>query len=84
MSRSVKLLKEKQLLETKISTVDKREQMLQLTPEGLVLSQNIARENRVFYQQAFKGFSDDEKRVLQALLMKMLANLQINGLDAIG
>lgn len=79
VSRSVKELREKGLISTSISEVDKREQKLSLTPEGEKAAQLIADANQNFYKVAFRRFEDNEKRVLQALLQLMLNNLDEEG-----
>lgn len=79
VSRSVKELREKELISASISEVDKREQKLSLTPEGEKAAQLIADANQNFYKVAFRRFEDNEKRVLQALLQLMLNNLDEEG-----
>lgn len=61
VSRSVKSLKDKGLIETSISAVDKREQDLRLTESGRVIAQIIDAANERFY-----------KTVTQSLELKML------------
>ncbi len=75
VSRSVKQLKDKGFIKANISSVDKREQILELTPQGETVAELISEANDKFYAAAFNHFEDNERRVLQALLKLMLQNL---------
>lgn len=81
VSRSVKLLREKNFIKATVSEIDKREQTLELTPEGRKVAEIIDDANRRFYATSFANFEDNERRVLQALLTIMLNNLNIGGFD---
>lgn len=75
VSRSVKYLKQKKLIEICISEVDKREQRLSLTAEGDRLAGIIADAGREFCDRVLGDFEINEKEVLQALLRLMLDRL---------
>ncbi len=75
ISRSVKYLKNKGLIEIKLDSKDKREQTLSLTNTGEELYDLIEKYKAEFYEKAFEGFSADERAVLQALLKLMGNNL---------
>ena len=75
ISRSVKYLKNKGLIEIKLDSKDKREQTLSLTDTGEELYDLIEKNKADFYEKAFDGFSTDERAVLQALLKLMGNNL---------
>jgi DNA-binding MarR family transcriptional regulator len=81
VSRSVKLLKEKGFITALISDFDKREQTLSLTDAGRVVAKLIEEANRQFFTQAFADFEENERKVLKALLMMMLNNLNIGVAD---
>ncbi len=81
VSRSVKLLKEKDFITTTVSDVDKREQALALTEKGKDVAVLIDEANRRFFATSFANFEDNERRVLKALLVMMLDNLNIGGFD---
>ena len=75
ISRSVKYLKNKSLIEISVDSKDKREQTLSLTTYGEELYELIEKNKADFYEKAFEGFSTDERAVLQALLKLMGNNL---------
>ena len=75
ISRSVKYLKNKGLIEISVDSKDKREQTLSLTTYGEELYELIEKNKADFYEKAFEGFSTDERAVLQALLKLMGNNL---------
>ena len=75
ISRSVKYLKNKGLIEISVDSKDKREQTLSLTIYGEELYELIEKNKADFYEKAFEGFSTDERAVLQALLKLMGNNL---------
>ena len=79
VSRSVKLLKEKDFITTKVSEDDKREQTLELTEKGREVANLIDEANRRFFATSFANFEENERRVLRALLIMMLDNLNIGG-----
>lgn len=78
VSRSVKLLREKEYIVATVSPVDKREQTLEFTPQGKKIAALIDEANRRFFATAFANFEDTEKKVLSALLNMMMRNLNIN------
>lgn len=77
ISRSVKLLKSKGLIDIKVDGKDKREQTLSLTEEGEKLAVDIETYKEEFFEKAFYGFSEDEANVLKVLLQIMGRNLQV-------
>ena len=77
ISRSVKLLKSKDLINISLDTTDKREQTLSLTEKGEILAKKIEDSKAKFFEIAFKDFSQDEAAVLKALLQLMTNNLRI-------
>ncbi len=81
VSRSVKQLKDKGLIISQISTVDKREQVLTLTKEGEKVAELIDEANHKFYSMAFNGLEDNEKTVLQVILQLILNNLDNSNYD---
>ncbi len=83
ISRSVKRLKNLELIEVSISVVDKREQILTLTDKGREVADVAFKAIDSFMAQAYADFSDDEKEVLTALLSKMLFNLAEDNIDEI-
>ncbi len=83
VSRSVKVLKEKGLINTNISLVDKREQVLSLTSEGASVAELIKQANEEFYDIVFKSFDNNEKLVLKALISLMLKNLAMGDNDEV-
>ncbi len=83
ISRSVKRLKNLELLSVTISSVDKREQILALTDSGKEIAKLAHEAVDEFFARAYNDFSHDEKEVLTALLSKMLANLAEDDIDEI-
>lgn len=81
VSRSVKLLKKKDFIETRVSEDDKREQKLALTEKGKKVASLIDDANKRFFATSFANFEDNERQVLRALLLMMLDNLNIGGFD---
>lgn len=79
VSRSVKLLKEKEFITTTLSDVDKREQTLELTDEGKKIADLIDEANRRFFAAALANFEKQEQEALMALLKLMMQNLGIGG-----
>ena len=78
VSRSVKLLKEKNYITATVSDEDKREQQLALTDEGRKVAELIDEANRRYFATAFANFEQDEKVVLKPLLDMMLRNLNVD------
>lgn len=78
VSRSVKLLKEKDYITATVSEDDKREQHLALTEEGKKVAELIDEANRRYFATAFANFESDEKAVLKALLDMMMRNLNVD------
>ena len=78
VSRSVKLLKEKNYITATVSEEDKREQQLALTEEGQKVAELVDEANRRYFATAFANFEKDEKAVLKALLDMMLRNLNVD------
>ena len=80
ISRSVKLLKSKDLINVSLDTMDMREQTLTLTEKGEDIAKRIIECKEKFFEKAFKDFSDDEAEVLKALLNLMANNLKIDNI----
>ena len=78
VSRSVKLLKDKNYITATVSQSDKREQDLALTEEGKHVAELIDEANRRFFATAFANFEDNEKEALRMLLGMMMRNLNID------
>ena len=78
VSRSVKLLKDKNYITATVSESDKREQDLALTEEGKHVAELIDEANRRFFATAFANFEDNEKEALRMLLGMMMRNLNID------
>ena len=76
VSRSVKLLKEKDYITATVSEEDKQE--LALTEEGKKVAELIDEANRRYFATAFANFEQNEKEVLRALLDMMMRNLNID------
>lgn len=75
VSRSVKELKEKGLIVSTISEVDKREQRLELTEQGERVAMLIEEINDRFFRIVFDGIGETEQEVLDALLRLTSKNL---------
>lgn len=75
VSRSVKDLKEKGLIVSTISEVDKREQRLELTEQGERVAMLIEEINDRFFRIVFDGIGETEQEVLDALLRLTSKNL---------
>lgn len=75
VSRSVKELKEKGLIVSTISEVDKREQRLKLTEQGERVAMLIEEINDRFFRIVFDGIGETEQEVLDALLRLTSKNL---------
>jgi len=80
ISRSVKLLKSKGLINVSLDTADMREQNLKLTEKGEDIAKKIVTCKEQFFEKAFKDFSEDESEVLKALLNLMANNLKIDNI----
>lgn len=78
VSRSVKLLKEKNYITATVSEEDKREQQLALTDEGREVAALIDEANRRYFATAFANFEQTEKAALKALLDIMMSNLNVD------
>ena len=78
VSRSVKLLKEKNYITATVSDEDKREQYLSLTEEGKKVAELIDEANRRYFATAFANFEQDAKAALKALLGVMMRNLNLD------
>lgn len=80
VSRSVKLLKEKGLIDITISALDKREQDLRLTDSGEELAKVIDEANLQFADKALSHiFSDEPIRVTQMILQIIINNFNVEG-----
>ncbi|MCQ2409644.1 MAG: MarR family transcriptional regulator [Clostridia bacterium] len=69
LSRSVKELQSKGLIEITRSAVDKREQNIIRTSKGDTAARKISIAHDSFARKFFSKYSDEELEVLQALLM---------------
>ncbi len=79
VSRSVKSLREKGLIEITISDIDKREQNLQLTDKGREIASVIERANEDFCALATKNTDDKALRITQLMLEIIINNLNPRG-----
>ena len=79
VSRSVKLLKQKGLIEVTISAVDKREQDLRPTDSGIALAKVIERANARFCNSALLGADAEAMEVTQLILKLIMRNLNVEG-----
>ncbi|MCI8733637.1 MAG: winged helix-turn-helix transcriptional regulator [Clostridia bacterium] len=75
VSRSVKSLKDKGLIEISISAVDKREQDLKLTDKGLEVAAIIDEANNRFYRLATRGTEDKALEITGLMLEIIIKNL---------
>lgn len=78
VSRSVKALKDKGLITSIISEVDKREQRLELTQQGARVAMLIDEANDRFFAKAFDGMDNTEREVLHELMRLVVANIDDN------
>lgn len=79
VSRSVKSLKDKGLIETSISAVDKREQDLRLTESGKEVAKRIEDANKKFYRLATQGIVPKAFEITELTLETILQNINIQG-----
>ncbi len=83
VSRSVKLLRGKRLIEVTISAVDKREQDLRLTEEGAKVAERIAAANRAFGEEALHNVDFEAVEMMKLLLRLVLRNLGVEDIKDI-
>lgn len=81
VSRSVKLLKQKDLIEVTISAMDKREQNLRLTDEGVKVAERIKLANERFSADALRNVEVQAIEMMKLLLKLIMRNL---GIEEIG
>ena len=74
MTRMIDRLEQKGLLRRLPRPEDRRTQNLELTPEGKALCPKLAAAKDVVQQRFLRGFSQDEERMFEALLNRMLSN----------
>ena len=74
MTRMIDRLEQKGLLRRLPRPDDRRTQSLELTPEGATLFPKLAAAKEAVQQRFLRGFSEDEQRMFEALLNRMLAN----------
>ena len=79
VSRSVKLLKQKGLIEVTISAFDKREQDLRPTDSGVQLAKVIEHANNRFCDNALNHVDTGALEVTQWILKLIMTNLNIEG-----
>ncbi|MDE5600877.1 MAG: MarR family transcriptional regulator [Clostridia bacterium] len=79
VSRSVKLLKQKEFIDVTISALDKREQDLRLTDSGIALAKVIERANTRFCDEALRGAQPGAIEVTQLILKLIMKNLNVEG-----
>ena len=77
VSRSVKSLKDKGLIETSISAFDKREQDLRLTESGQEVAKRIEEANEKFYRIATQNTEDRALEITELMLEIIIKNLNI-------
>ena len=77
VSRSVKSLKDKGLIETSISAFDKREQDLRLTDSGREVAKRIDEANERFYSIATQNTQERALEITQLMLEMIMQNLNI-------
>ncbi len=81
VSRSVKSLKEKGLIKVDISAIDKREQDLSLTQDGLRVAQTIEEANARFIADMTRGNEDKGLEITCLTLALFIKNLSWGGRD---
>ena len=77
VSRSVKSLKDKGLIEISISAVDKREQDLRLTDKGREVAAVIDEANKRFFKTATHNTEDKALQVTELMLEIIIKNLSV-------
>lgn len=83
VSRSVKSLKEKGLIKIDISEIDKREQDLSLTQDGIRVAQTIEEANARFIDHMTSGNQDKGLEITCLTLALFIKNLSRGGRDEI-
>lgn len=79
VSRSVKSLRDKGLIEITISPIDKREQDLRLTDAGREAAERISAANDEFFALATKNTDDKALEITELMLEIILKNLHEGG-----
>jgi DNA-binding MarR family transcriptional regulator len=74
MTRMIDRLEQKGLLRRLPRADDRRTQSLELTPEGKALYPKLAETKESVQRRFLRGFSQDEERMLEGLLNRMIAN----------
>ena len=74
MTRMIDRLEQKGLLRRTPRPDDRRTQSLELTPEGKALYPKLAAAKEAVQARFLRGFSEDEQRMFEGLLNRMLAN----------
>ena len=74
MTRMIDRLEQKGLLRRSPRPDDRRTQSLELTPEGKALYPKLAAAKEAVQARFLRGFSEDEQRMFEGLLNRMLAN----------
>jgi DNA-binding MarR family transcriptional regulator len=74
MTRMIDRLEQKGLLRRLPRPDDRRTQSLELTPEGKALYPKLAAAKEAVQRRFLRGFSEDEERMFEGLLNRMLAN----------
>lgn len=77
VSRSVKSLKDKGLIEISISAVDKREQDLRLTDKGREIAAVIDEANKRFFKMATRSTDDKALEITELMLEIIIKNLSV-------
>ena len=75
ISRQVKLLHDKDLLQTTVSPQNRREHITTLTPKGLRYTEEAVRILNNFHQPMFEQLSDKQQQQLVDSLMIMHSNI---------
>lgn len=76
ITRLIRGLRDKGLLEARIDENDRRSTLLQLTPAGKRIHNNLQAQGARLAAQAVSGMDDEECRRLIALLAKVKTNLE--------
>jgi DNA-binding MarR family transcriptional regulator len=76
VARLIASLRERGLLEASTDENDRRSVRLALSPAGLEVQAALRKQGRQLAAQAVKGLSEEERRLLAALLARVKCNLE--------
>jgi DNA-binding MarR family transcriptional regulator len=79
LARLIRGLREHGLLDAQADVADRRSVRLMLTEQGRAVQDNLHQRGTELARVALAGMSEDERKVLAALLGKVRANLEANG-----